>query len=156
MSDETRFSMKRIKFKTTKIGKLQIALLLIAILFIAFGGGVYIGFSSGLLVFVGSFILLFEFSRLFWYKTFVRHTNVWIIIRLNSFLPSLIKLKNIKKVYVNNTKLKITLKSGKVISFTLGWIERNDVDDLADILVENSGALYVNEGMHEDFIHYNN
>jgi len=45
----------------------------------------------------------------------------------------------------------IITSKGVVHCISLHRIDRNDIDDLADIIIDNSGAEYVSEVMHEQF-----
>lgn len=149
--------MKRIKFQRILLNWYSVALVFTSLIFIFWGSGILpINYSSVTLVVFGIILLLFELSKFFWYKNYSILGKNIILIRLNTLFPKIIKHKNVEEVYVNQKVMRITLKSNEALEFELTRIERNDIDDLADILVENSDAKYTNEVMHESFYKQDN
>lgn len=142
--------MKRIRFEKFSLNWYRVAALILAIAFIVLGSGILANFNSAILVILGFFILLFELSRLFWYKNFVKSNSKGIYIRINSLLGKTYRFDDITHVKVTSEEMTITSKGDKQ-HINLNRIDRNDIDDLADILIDNSNAEYVSEVMHEQF-----
>jgi hypothetical protein len=124
--------------------------LIIAVIFLIGGSGVFFDYNNFALVFLSILIILFDLSRFFWYKNYVRYNSKIILIKINMNWGKTFVFDDIKKVKVTSSEMIITTKSTNY-TIDLYKIDRNDIDDLADILVGNSGAKYVNKVMHEKF-----
>ena len=142
--------MYRITFKEFSLNWYRITSLLFAVVFLIIGSGIFIDYNNIPLVFLGVVIILFDVSRFFWYKNYVKHNSKIILIRINTFLGKSFNFNDIKKVKVTSSEMIITTNDTDHI-IDLHKIDRNDIDDLADILIDNSNAEYVNEVMHEKF-----
>lgn len=142
--------MKRIRFEKFSLNWYRVAALIFAIVFIVLGSGILANFNSAILIIIGFGIIIFELSRLFWYKNYVKSNTKGVYIRINSSLGKAFNFNDIIKVKVTSQEMIITLK-GTVHIISLHRIDRNDIDDLADLLIDNSDAEYVSEVMHEQF-----
>jgi len=80
----------------------------------------------------------------------VKYNSKSVFIRINTFLGKSFKFDDIKKVKVTSSEMIITTNSINHI-IDLHKIDRNDIDDMADILIDNSKAEYTSEVMHEKF-----
>jgi len=140
----------RIKFKEFSLNWYRITSLIFAVVFLIIGSGIFIDYNNIPLVFLGVVIILFDLSRFFWYKNYVKHNSKSILVRINTFFGKSFNFNDIKKVKVTSSEMIITTYSSNHI-IDLHKIDRNDIDDLADILIDNSNAEYVNEVMHEKF-----
>ena len=147
--------MKRIKFENFSLNWYRIGTLFFAFIFIMIGSGLFFSFKSQPLFIIGLLLVIFELSRIFWFKHFVKYNSKGIYIRINSFLGKTFNFKNITQVKVTSKHMKIT-HNGNVCIIDLNRIDRNDVDDLAEIIIKNSNAQYKSEVMHEKFINNSN
>jgi hypothetical protein len=142
--------LKRIKFKEFSLNWYSIISLIFAVALIMFGSGIFLDYINFVLVFFGFLIILFYLSRFFWYKNYVKYNSKSVFIRINTFLGKSFKFDDIKKVKVTSSEMIITTNSINHI-IDLHKIDRNDIDDMADILIDNSKAEYTSEVMHEKF-----
>jgi len=77
--------LKRIRFEKFSLNWYRVAALILAIAFIVLGVGIFADFNSAILIVLGFGIIIFELSRLFWYKNYVKSNTKGIYIRINSF-----------------------------------------------------------------------
>lgn len=142
--------MKRIKFEKFKLNWYRVILLITAAILIITCSGLFEGLKNSFLVVVGILVILFDISRLFWYRNYVKYNDKAIVIRINTLLGKTYTFKSISNVKVTSEYMYITYQNEKN-TINLHKIDRNDIDDLADILVRKSGAEYVSEVMDEQF-----
>lgn len=142
--------MKRIKFEKFKLNWYRVILLITAAILIITCSGLFEGLKNSFLLVVGILVILFDISRLFWYRNYVKYNDKVIVIRINTLLGKTYTFKSISNVKVTSEYMYITYQNEKN-TINLHRIDRNDIDDLADIMVRKSGAEYVSEVMDEQF-----
>lgn len=142
--------MKRIKFEKFYLNWYRLTSVILALPLIVLGSGLFFGFKSPWLILLGFILILFELSRLFWFKNYVKYNSKLIYIRINSALGKTFNFNDITAVNVTSDEMTITSK-GDHYRINLHRIDRNDIDDLAEIIVEESGAKYTSEVMDEIF-----
>jgi hypothetical protein len=142
--------MKRIKFEKIAFNKYSLVLWIFAILLILLGSGLLYNYDSIFLVFIGVLIMVIDLSRFFWFKNSVKYNSKVVYIRLNSLLGKKFTFNTITNVKVTSKQMIITANNTEHV-IDLYRIDRNDIDDLADIVVDKSGADYESDVMHEQF-----
>lgn len=142
--------MKRIKFKEFSLNWYRIISLIFAFIFIILGSGLFMDYESIPLVVLGIAVIIFELSRRFWYSNYVKYSSKGILIRINSSRGKKFIFSDITKIRVTTEEM-IVKSKGENHIINLDKIDRNDIDDLADIIKDKSNADYTSEVMHEKF-----
>lgn len=142
--------MKRIKFEKFKLNWYRVISLVASVIFIIVCSGLFADLKNNFLVFLGVVIILFDLSRLFWYRNYVKYNEKTTVIKINTFFGQTFTFKDISSVRVTSENMFIVHKNQKH-NISLLKIDRNDIDDLADILVKKSGAEYISEVMDEQY-----
>jgi hypothetical protein len=94
--------------------------------------------------------VLFELSRFFWYKNYVKYSEKSIYIRVNSLWGRKFKFEGISKVHLTS-KVLVIAENGMNHDINLYRIDRNDIDDLAEIIVKKSNAEFSSSVMDDQF-----
>ncbi len=136
--------MKNIYFDNLNKSWFLTIILILSIFFLLFGIFEFIPFDnpninkriSG----VGFFLQALFFSRMFWYKNYIQWNKKGAVIRINSFLGKSLSFDEIKKTELNEKKLIITKKNGKIVTLDLNEISENDTQKLNEIIVKNTIA----------------
>ncbi|MCA0154545.1 hypothetical protein [Winogradskyella vincentii] len=136
--------MKRIHFDNLSKNWFLITILILSIIFLLVGIFEFIPFEnpkinkgiSG----IGFLLQALFFSRMFWYKNYVEWNKKGVTIRINSFLGKSIMFENIKKTELDDQKLVITQRNGKIFTFDLKEIAESDSKKLNEIIIKNTIA----------------
>ena len=136
--------MKRIHFDSLSKNWFLITILILSIIFLLVGIFEFIPFEnpkinkgiSG----IGFLLQALFFSRMFWYKNYVEWNKKGATIRINSFLGKSKMFENIKKTELDDQKLVITQRNGKIFTFDLKEIAESDSQKLNEIIIKNTIA----------------
>ena len=127
--------MSKIHFNNMKNWKFSILLLVIAILIFTFSF-----FNENFkFTFVGYLILLYDFTKGYFYKNSVKWNKHWMKIRIKSFFGTTIYFKNVSKSEIIDNKLKIDEK-GYNILIDITEIKNQDVIKLNKIINDYAKA----------------
>ncbi|REH46349.1 hypothetical protein C7448_10819 [Tenacibaculum gallaicum] len=113
---------------------LSFALLLIVLGFFTFLTTENSKWSSGLLALL-NFSLAIYFSKVFWYKNYVRYNKLGMLIKIQSFTGKQINFSELAKVELTENSLIIYKRRIKEpLSFNIASIEKGDVLKLYNLL----------------------
>jgi hypothetical protein len=88
------------------------------------------------LITAGFFIHVLFLSKLFWYKNVVQWNKKGVVIRIKSYVGKSLRFSEIESTHMNDKKLTIEMKSGKLFQFDLNEFPENDSKKLSTILAE--------------------
>jgi hypothetical protein len=136
--------MKSIHFDNISKSWFLITILILSIIFLLVGVFELIPFENpkinkGLSA-IGFLLQGLFFSRMFWYNNYVQWNKKGVTIRINSFLGKSIMFDNIKKTELDDQKLVITQKNGKIFTFDLKEFAESDSQKLNEIIIKNTIA----------------
>ena len=89
---------------------------------------------------VGFFLQIIYFSRMFWYKNYVKWNKKGAVIRINSFSATSLSFDRIKKTELNDNTLTITKTNGNRVTFDLREIAESYTHKLNEIIVKHTIA----------------
>ena len=95
--------------------------------------------TNKILASIGFFIQTLYFSKMFWYKNYVEWNKLGMNIKINSLISKSLTFKNVEKLELDITNLKIIQKSGREKTFEIHNIASNDLEKLVKIIEQNSG-----------------
>ena len=136
-------NMESIHFEHLSWNWQRILLLNIAAGCMLVGYGIIPVYENNLITSFGFLILIVLLSKRFWYKNYVEYNKLGIVIKLQLIKDKTIKFKDIDHIVFDDSKLKISLSSGKELQFKLDSIENADRHKLIRILVENSNSKLI-------------
>jgi len=90
------------------------------------------------LIITGFFIHAVFLSKLFWHKNVVQWNKKGVVIRIKSYFGRSLRFSDIESTQLNDQKLKITTKSGKLFLFDLSEFSDNDSLKLINILANRT------------------
>lgn len=90
------------------------------------------------LIIAGFSIHVLFLSKLFWYKNVVQWNKKGVVIRIKSYLGKSLRFSDIESTHLNDKKLSITTKSGKIFLFDLNEFPESDSKKLNNILVNRA------------------
>jgi hypothetical protein len=135
--------MKKIHFNHLTFKNWTSLLMLFSLVFILIGSFEIIDFdykrTNKILASIGFFIQAVYYSKMFWYKNYVEWNKLGMNIKINRLISKSITFKNVEKIELDNTNLKIIQKSGSEKIFEIHNIESNDLQKLVKIITQNSG-----------------
>lgn len=134
--------MKKIHFENLSWNWLRITLLIIASISFITGYGFFLDYENSKITIIGFLIVIFLFSKRFWYKNYVEYNKLGIVIKLHFVKDKTIKFREIDKIVINDNELKLSLSSDKELNFKLANIHDSDKNKLTRILVENSNSKF--------------
>ena len=95
------------------------------------------------LITAGFFIHVLFLSKLFWYKNVVQWNKKGVVIRIKSYVGKSLRFSEIESTHMNDKKLTIEMKSGKLFQFDLNEFPENDSKKLSTILAERVQNWYL-------------
>jgi hypothetical protein len=135
--------MKKIHFNHLTFKNWTSLLMLISLVFILIGSFEIIDFeykrTNKILASIGFFTQALYFSKMFWYKNYVEWNKLGMNIKINSLISKSITFKNVEKIELDSSNLKIIQKSGNDKIFEIHDIANTDLEKLAKIITQNSG-----------------
>ena len=90
------------------------------------------------LIITGFFIHAVLLSKLFWHKNVVQWNKKGVVIRIKSYFGRSLRFSDIESTQLNDQKLKITTKSGKLFLFDLSEFSDSDSLKLINILANRT------------------
>ena len=90
------------------------------------------------LIITGFFIHAVFLSKLFWHKNVVQWNKKGVVIRIKSYFGRSLRFSDIESTQLNDQKLKITTKSGKLFLFDLSEFSDSDSLKLINILANRT------------------
>lgn len=135
--------MKKIHFNHLTFKNWTSLLMIISLVLILVGSFEIIDFeykrTNKILASIGFFIQTLYFSKMFWYKNYVEWNKLGMNIKINSLISKSLTFKNVEKLELDITNLKIIQKSGREKTFEIHNIASNDLEKLVKIIEQNSG-----------------
>jgi hypothetical protein len=135
--------MKKIHFNHLTFKNWTSVLMLISLVFILIGSFEIIEFeykrTNKILASIGFFIQATYYSKMFWYKNYVEWNKQGMNIKINRLISKSITFKNVAKLELHNSNLKIIQKSGSDKIFEIHNIASTDLEKLVKIITQNSG-----------------
>lgn len=135
--------MKKIHFNHLTFKNWTSLLMIISLVLILVGSFEIIDFeykrTNKILASIGFFIQTIYFSKMFWYKNYVEWNKLGMNIKINSLISKSLTFKNVEKLELDITNLKIIQKSGREKTFEIHNIASNDLEKLVKIIEQNSG-----------------
>jgi hypothetical protein len=134
---------KKIHFDNMK-SWIWITILILSLIFILVGAFELFEFENQKLnkriSAIGFFLQVIYFSKMFWYKNYVRWNKKGAVIRINSWSGKSLSFDQIKKTELIEKKLIITKDNGSKVTFDLNKIAESDTQKLNEIIVKNTIA----------------
>jgi hypothetical protein len=136
--------MKKIHFNQLTFKNWTSLLMLISLVFIIMGSFEIIDFeykrTNKILASIGFFFIQAAYySKMFWYKNYLEWNKMGMNIKINRLISKSITFKNVEKIVLDNTNLKIIQKSGSDKTFEIHDIASTDLEKLVKIITQNSG-----------------
>jgi hypothetical protein len=135
--------MKKIHFNQLTFKNWTSLLMLISLVLILIGSFEIIEFeykrTNKILASIGFFIQAAYYSKMFWYKNYVEWNKRGMNIKINILISKSITFKNVTKLELDNSNLKIIQKSGSDKIFEIHNIASTDLEKLVEIITQNSG-----------------
>ena len=134
--------MKKIHFNHLTFKNWTSLLMLISLVFILMGSFEIIEFeykrTNKILASIGFFVQAAYYSKMFWYKNYVEWNELGINIKLNRFFSKSVSFKNVEKIELDTSNLKIIQKSGSDKIFEIHDIDSTYLEKLVKIITQNS------------------
>ena len=141
MKVPTTFFMRKIYFNNLAEKQWNIALYILAVVFIIVGYFEIIAFQNPRinknLIFAGFVMQVIPKISMFWYKNYVEWNKKGIVIRVKSFLGKSIQFSQVQRIDLHEKILHITKFEGKDINIDLGEINDQDANKLFEIFHHN-------------------